>query len=533
MSHGRRPGQASRYPSPVTIDTPPWVRDAVFYQVFADRLSRSGRVSPPGDLEPWDAPPTRHGFKGGDLYGVVEHLDRLRALGVNALYLNPVFTSASNHRYHTDDYLAVDPLLGGDAALRELLDEAHARGMRVVLDGVFNHCGRGWWPFHHVLENGAQSPYREWFHLSGAVRAGERGLVAFPGDTERAAMAAMQAAGAPPGSPSREVLGYEAWWDLPPLPKLRLEDPQLRAHILDAAEHWIQFGIDGWRLDVAEEVSADFWRELRLRVREANPQAYLVAEIWHDKPEWLAGDMFDAFMNYPLALGILGFAAQDHLATDIEVPGEYVDELRVFDGAGLWDRIEHLRSLNGPEVTAVQLNLLGSHDTPRARTLCGGDLASLRLATLLQMTLPGAPCVYYGDELGMEGAMDPDSRRAFPADPAEWDREPAGWTADLAALRRSSRAFRDGELSLLSADGAAIAYLRRHGEDVFVVAVNAAAEPLAWELELPLGASAAEVVPLRDAGPRDRAASVDGASLHVVLPARDGAVIRLEPILGS
>ncbi|HEY6571401.1 MAG TPA: alpha-amylase family glycosyl hydrolase, partial [Candidatus Limnocylindrales bacterium] len=143
------------------IDTPGWVRDAVFYQVFPDRFARSGRVPAPGPLEAWGAPPTVEGFKGGDLYGVIEHLDHIEDLGANAIYLNPIFVSASNHRYHTYDYYRVDPLLGGDTAFRELLDAAHARGIRVVIDGVFNHCGRGFWPFHNVLEMGAESPYRD------------------------------------------------------------------------------------------------------------------------------------------------------------------------------------------------------------------------------------------------------------------------------------------------------------------------------------------------------------------------------------
>ncbi len=147
------------------IDTPGWVRDAVFYEIFPDRFASSDRVSKPGPLEAWDAPPTHEGFKGGDLLGIVEHLDDLRDLGITALYLTPVFQSASNHRYHTYDYFKVDPMLGGDGALRELLDEAHRRDMRVILDGVFNHSGRGFWPFHHVLETGGMSPYRSWFHF--------------------------------------------------------------------------------------------------------------------------------------------------------------------------------------------------------------------------------------------------------------------------------------------------------------------------------------------------------------------------------
>lgn len=513
----------------VDIDTPAWVRHAVFYQVFPDRLARSGRVEAPGELEPWDAPPTRLGFKGGDLYGVVAHLDRLRRLGVTALYLNPVFTSASNHRYHTDDYYHVDPLLGGDVALRELLDEAHARDMRVILDGVFNHCGRGFWPFHHVLENGVQSPYRDWFHLHDEVRSGARGLVAFPAPEQLATMEELRVAGAPRGATSRPVLGYEAWWDLPPLPRLDLDEPHLRAFILDVAEHWLGFGIDGWRLDVADEIAAEFWREFRARVHAVKPDAYIVAEIWSPSPEWLQGDTFDALMNYPLTEAILGFAAQGHLDTSIELPGEYEGKLYPIDGAGLWEHISQLRGLVDPAVTAVQLNLLGSHDTPRLLVLCGGDMDSVRLAILLQMTLPGAPCIYYGDEIGMDGLMDPDCRRAFPVDAAEWEREPCGWTADLAALRHSSRALRDGELTLLGSDGPALAYLRRHGDDVFACVLNAGTEPLSWDLALPMEIDTAELLELRTERAAAGTATKEGGALTVTLPARHGAVIRLRP----
>jgi len=511
------------------IRTPAWVRDAVFYQVFPDRLARSGRVDPPGELEPWEAEPTSHGFKGGDLYGVVAHLDRLRRLGVSALYLNPVFASASNHRYHTDDYYSVDPLLGGNEALRELLDEAHARDMRVVLDGVFNHCGRGWWPFHHVAENGRDSPYRDWFHLSDGVLAGTQALTPFPSAEQVAEVGRRHAAGEPFGLASREVFGYECWWDLPALPKIDLDQPQARAHILDVAEHWIRFGIDGWRLDVAEEIGADFWREFHARVRTADAEAYIVGEVWSHKPEWLQGDMFDAFMNYPLTRAILGFSAQEHWDASQTMPVGFQGEDAIvsLDGAAFWARIEELDELNPPAVTAVQLNLLDSHDTPRVLTLCGGDLASVRLATLLQMTLPGAPCIYYGDEIGMDGAHDPHCRGGFPHEPALWEREPWGWFADLAALRHSSPAFRDAELSLLGTSGATVGYLRRAGVDAFAVVANAEAEPRELLLELPLEAGAAELVYLRGGAPGDRIAEVMGRTLRVVLPGRDGMVVRL------
>ncbi len=323
------------------------------------------------------------------------------------------------------------------------------------------------------------------------------------------------------------MLGYEAWLDLSALPKLNLDEPHLRELILDVSEHWIRFGIDGWRLDVPEEVGADFWRDFHARVRAADPEAYLVAEIWHHKPDWLQGDMFDAFMNYPLALGVLGFAAQEHLETDIEVPDEYEGKLRVFDGAALWERIEELGRLNDPAVTAVQLNLLASHDTPRALAICGGDLDSLRLATLLQMTLPGAPCIYYGDEIGMDGIMDPACRGPFPDDPAEWEREPYPWMADAVAIRHSSPAFRDADLALLGVQGGAIAYLRRDGHECFAVVVNAASEPLTWDLPLPSSIRHAALVTLRGGTLGERSAAIEAGSLWVSLPARDGVVVRL------
>jgi neopullulanase len=307
-----------------------------------------------------------------------------------------------------------------------------------------------------------------------------------------------------------------------------LDEPHMRALILDVAEHWIRFGIDGWRLDVAEEVGADFWREFRQRVRAADPEAYLVAEVWHPWPEWLAGDMFDAFMNYPLATAILGFAAQSHLETSIELPEEYEGQLRILDGQALWDRIAELSALYDPAVTAVQLNLLGSHDTPRLRTLCGGDLDAVRLATLLQMTLPGAPCIYFGDEIGMVGGMDPGCRAAFPVEAARWDDEPAGWFGDLARLRHSSRALRDGELRFLHAEGAALAYLRRADADAFVCLLNAGESELAWVLPIPDDVRSGQVSPLRSAREETCSAEVGEGQLHAVVPARHGMVVRLD-----
>ena len=223
-------------------------------------MRRATRVPKPGPLEPWDAPPTIHGYKGGDLLGLAERLDELADLGINAIYLNPIFTAASNHRYNAYDFLAVDPLLGGDAALRELLDAAHERGIRVILDGVFNHVGRGLWPFHHVLEVGRRVavsrlvlPRRRRPRRAPRVLAYGRPV---PGG--RAARL--------PGVVGRRRRCRSS----------AIENPQVREYLMAVAEHWIRFGIDGWRLDVPQDIEdPTFWPEFRRRVRAINPEAYL------------------------------------------------------------------------------------------------------------------------------------------------------------------------------------------------------------------------------------------------------------------
>jgi cyclomaltodextrinase / maltogenic alpha-amylase / neopullulanase len=453
----------------VTIDTPAWVRDAVFYEIFPDRFAGSERVPKPGPLEPWDAPPTRHGFKGGDLLGIVEHLGYLEDLGVTALYLTPIFQSASNHRYHAYDYLTVDPLLGGDAALRELLDAAHARGMRVILDGVFNHSGRGFWPFHHVLENGAASPYRTWFHFDDAALDAGRPLLAYP----------------PAGTPS-SALGYRAWWGIAALPKLNIAEPAVREYLLGVAEHWLRFGIDGWRLDVPEEIDDEaFWHDFRRRSRAIRPDAYLVGEIWRVAPEWVHGDRFDALMDYPLAEAIIGFAGGSRLDMDVvRSHPEFAAHITPTDGPAFAARLVDLLAAYEPEVVAAQLNLLGSHDTPRLRTVLGDDLTGVRLATLIQLTLPGAPCFYYGDEIGLAGGNDPDCRRAFPWDEGAWDHDLHAFVRELVRVRAAEPALRAGQVNVVAAAGAAVAYERRLDDTRLVVAVNAGDDPARLDLRL-------------------------------------------------
>jgi neopullulanase len=471
-------------------------------------------------MEPWDSPPTVHGFKGGDLFGVIERLDHIQSLGATALYLNPIFASASNHRFHTYDYLTVDPLLGGNDALRQLLDDAHRRGMRVILDGVFNHASRGFWPFHHVLETGRHSPYLDWFYLSPSVLSGAREPDPYP---DRSAAGATRRR-----APALETLGYRAWWNLPALPKLNVGNPEMREYLLGVAEHWIRFGADGWRLDVAHEIEdLDFWAKFRQRVRAVNPDAYLVAEIWTVAPEWLGPRLFDATMNYPLGFAILGFAAGGHLDRSVAAGHTAVSAgLHPLDGRAFAERLEALFTAYPMEHVAAQFNLLGSHDTPRVLALCGEDEASLRIATLLQMAMPGAPSIYYGDEIGMTGRADPDCRRSFPTSESAWNVDLLGFMRAAVAARGSDPALRGDGFRTLAGTGSAVAFERRHGSHRSVVVVNASEVPM--ELTLPGQVEVQRLSPslASDLRGADLRQATEGGVV-VTLPARWGGIWRV------
>jgi neopullulanase len=507
------------------LDAPPsWVADAVFYQVFPDRFARSGRVAAPGPLEEWEAAPTVNGFKGGDLLGLADRIDHLVELGATAIYLNPVFASAANHRYHTFDYFAVDPLLGGDPALRTLLDAAHDRGIRVVLDGVFNHASRGFWPFHHVMEVGRHSPYRDWFHLHAEDLDAGRPLRAYAGESLQEALAAGWGDAHGAGTESLRTLGYRAWWDLPALPKLNTDNPIVREYLMTVAEHWTRFGIDGWRLDVPMEItSPGFWEEFRRRVRAINPEAYLLAEIWQERGDLLDGSTFDGLMNYPLAATIASFVAGSHLDRRVVAQqAELARQVRPIDGSAFLARLAAGIAAYRPPFARSMLGLLGSHDTPRFLSLAGGDRTSLRLGWLVLLTMPGAPCIYYGDEIGMLGEHDPGCRGGFPWDESRWDRSLLATVRSLIALRRTTPAVRGVAFTPLASAGMAAAYLRGSGTGALAVAINAGDAPAVLEVEL---ASFERVaVPGLAAATVERA---DRDAARISLPPRSAIVLRL------
>lgn len=453
---------------------PDWVADAVFYQIFPDRFATSTAVPKPSNLEPWEDPPTVHGYKGGDLIGVVERLDHLAELGVSALYLNPVFQSASNHRYHTHDYYRVDPMLGGDEALRRLLDEAHGRGMRVILDGVFNHASRGFFQFSDILENGDKSAYLDWFHVESFP------LNAYTGGK----------------------IGYRAWWDLPALPKFNTDTEAVREFLFDVGTYWLAFGIDGWRLDVPSEIDDDaFWREFRRRCRAVRPDCYIVGEIWGDASRWLRGDQFDAVMNYPLARTVFGFVAE-RLADEEIARSGYQRIPRIGARRVAADLAEHAERYPAPIVRS-QLNVLGSHDTPRIRTVLGDDVDAVLLAFGLQMTLPGAPCIYYGDEIGLVGGHDPGCRQGMPwARREAWNERILRGITELAKLRAAHRPLRRGGFEVVHAAADVLAFTRGEGDEVLLVVANAGVGPATIDWEAPAALPSGVYEPVYGGGGR-------------------------------
>ncbi len=504
----------------MTIQTPDWVRDAVFYQIFPDRFAKSERVQRAGvKLESWDTPPNPYGFKGGDLYGVIERLDYLKDLGINAIYFNPITSSASNHRYHTYDYFKIDPLLGGDQAFRELLDAAHAAGIRIVPDGVFNHASRGFWQFHHVLENGEGSPYVDWFHFNPDRLKRQKPWGAYPGEKEQQQLNS--------GVGSYNALGYTAWWNLPALPKLNTHTPAVREFIYEVAEYWLKFGADGWRLDVPAEIDDDaFWQEFRRRVKAINPEAYIVGELWLESQRWLQGDQFDAVMNYLVTAALMGWLIGDKIPDYAYRIGGLYKVLRPFTAAEFGDRIEYLLNLYAPEINNVQLNLLDSHDTPRFLTTAGGDESALRLAYLFIFTYIGAPCVYYGDEIGMDGGPDPECRKAFPWDETKWNHGLRGYMKDLIQLRNSHAALRRGTYTRVFSDHDVVAYVRQYEGETFLVVLNASS--LERSLDIDTGKVGLSAKALQILFGSARAHVVDGNVRITNLPARQGAVLKVE-----
>ena len=455
------------------LETPAWARGALIYQVFPDRFANGDPSNDPPGAVAWGTEPHPRQFQGGDLVGVEQRLEYLDMLGVGAIYLNPIFASPSNHRYDTVDYFEVDLSLGGDEALRNLVQAAHRRGMRVILDASFNHVHPRFFAFRDLIERGSKSRYRNWFvvddwplrllhrpHGWGRPRRPKEWLEVWAEQT---------------GLPIETVDGpgpmieptYEAWYGVPTMPRVNLADPEARSYMLDVSTHWVrEYDVDGWRMDVARYVDPDFWNDLRVAVKSVRSDAYLLAEIMGDAGAWLQGDRFDATMNYTFRSIALRFFAHDEI-----------------DGSELLDESARMIAQHPWAVTSVNHNLLGSHDTPRFRSEAGGDEWRLRLATIFQLLFPGAPGIYYGDEVGLVGGNDPGCRGAFPwqTDPAE--HALARTIIDLVRIRRARRSLTAGRWVPRHGSGHTVAFDRVVGRERTTVVINRGARKSRVDLD--------------------------------------------------
>ncbi len=412
-----------------TIDhRPAWLKDALFYQIFPERFANGDSSNDPSGVQPWGGKPTGKNFFGGDIQGIIDHLDYVKDLGANAIYLNPVFASSSNHKYTTSDYMKIDPEFGTNDLFKKLVDTCHQKEIRIIIDGVFNHTGVDFWAFEDIKKNGAASKYAAWYNI-----------YSYPVN--------------PPNNPN-----YECWWRLGSLPKLMVDNPEVKAYLFDVARYWTSMGIDGWRLDVPNEIPHDFWIEWRKLVKSVNPECYIVGEIWDDASAWLHGDQFDGVMNYEWRKSCLDFFCREKISA------------KEFD-----EQLANLRSLYPPDANYDLQNLLGSHDTERYLTLCDGDVAKVKLSVLFQMTYLGAPMVYYGDEIGIEGGKDPDCRRTMIWDQSKWNKDLRAHFQKMIFLRNELPALRRGDITSISADDDLLIFKRSTNNQNVFVAINRSA----------------------------------------------------------
>lgn len=395
-----------QYPSAHYVDIPHkpgWFSDAVFYQIFVDRFANGNPEISPNGIVPWDSIPTPKSFYGGDLEGIRSHLSYLQDLGINAIYLTPIFESISNHKYDTIDYMEIDAHFGDKETFRKLVNEAHEKGIRIILDAVFNHCSDQFAPFKDVLEHGENSIYKDWFRI-----------MEFP--------------------VSQTEPNYEMFASVPYMPRFNTANKEVQKYLFDVVCYWTtEFHIDGWRLDVADEPDHCFWREFRKVVKELDNDLIIIGEVWHDSMPWLLGDQFDTVMNYPVMHQAINFFARG----DID--------------AKAFSEVLTMQLMKYPDlINEMMFNLLDSHDTERFLFMCKENKQNLMNAAAFIFGYIGSPCIYYGTEIGLTGGYDPGCRKGFNWNTDEWDHEIHNYYKRLITIRKNESALRYGKVAFES-----------------------------------------------------------------------------------
>ncbi len=382
---------------------PNWVKETVWYQIFPERFANGEPTNDPEGTLPWGSKkhPGQDDFYGGDLQGIIDHLDYLEDLGINGIYLTPIFKAETNHKYDTTDYMEIDPAFGDKKLFKQLVEEAHKRGMRIMLDAVFNHMGYYSKQWQDVLENQERSKYKDWFHIHS-----------FPVDPyNELTLSEMN---------NMEKLNYDAFGFVGHMPKLNTAHPEVKDYLLEVATYWIrEFGIDAWRLDVANEVDHQFWKAFHAACVKEKEDFYIIGELWHSGQKWLEGDEFHGIMNY-----VFTEKMEDYFLKQIFTPTEMVHGLN------------QQKMLYRKQTNEVQFNLLDSHDTPRLLTKAHNDKELVQSILTFMFAQHGTPCIYYGTEVGLDGFDDPDCRKCMPWDEKEQDLEMLKFTKELIAFRK-------------------------------------------------------------------------------------------------
>lgn len=414
---------------------PAWVKHTVWYQIFPERFANGDVSNDPAGSQPWgQGPVKRDSFYGGDLRGIIDHLDEIAALGVNGLYLCPIFTSPSNHKYDTIDHFEIDPHFGTKKDFQELVDQAHARGMKVMLDAVFNHFGDQSPQWRDVVKNGQDSRFADWFHIHGW----------------------------PVGVDTKTgALNYETFATGAAMPKVNTQNPAVQQYLIDVTKYWIeQYNIDAWRFDVADEVDHGFWRKLCGALRAVKPDVYLLGEAWHSSQALVGNGQFDAVMNYPLTQPILALFKHELTLTD------YVGKANL--------QLMQYRQPN----QQVMFNALDTHDTARLLTVLDHNVDQVKAALIVLMLLPGTPCLYYGTEVGLAGGPDPDNRRCMPWQPTDQDLALRSFVTKLVTWRQSQADFlADSQLSWQVA-GDVLKLIRHDATQTVTATINLGETPV-------------------------------------------------------